>query len=153
MSATTVSLQRYLDGVLFDQAQKLFERGLDPMVRQAMRDAFPEDPQDPVVLQHAADKVASAARIQQLDTHELPAAAAEVARLNGLSCTDKAAKKALKTEYKAAEKMHTNLLKERDSCHVQLASSPLPRWLRECKKLFGHTMVHHINDRPVIATH
>ena len=151
MPGPAALLQQYLDGVVFDHAQLVFERGLDPLVRQAMRDAFPEDPQDPLLLEHQAATAAAAARIQQLEAHELLAAQAEIDRLklNLKSCTIKADKKRLQLEYKAAVKVHSGLLKERDTCQAKMAIAPVPRWLHECKKPFGRSMQWWARDGPV----
>ena len=148
------SLRDYLDGAVVGAAHRGFEAGLYPAVRLAMLQSFPEQANDPVHAQFAAEALTLQARVKDIEHAELPnaEAALNAACTQWSECKDKAGKAALKKCMGVAKKAVEKLSKERDQAVARAAAGPESCWIVECRKSFGNTMHAHIKDGVVCCS-
>jgi hypothetical protein len=145
------SLQEYLDGAVVGSGQRCFEAGLDPEMRRALREHFPEIPGDAVREQYDAAIAPVQVRLIHIDGTELLIAqeAVEAAYLAWNECTDKAVKGKLRKGLESAKKALAALNKEREQGYAKIEAGPEARWVRECRKSFGPSMQPFIKDGAV----
>eukprot|EP00040_Diaphanoeca_grandis_P026218 m.146640 g.146640 ORF g.146640 m.146640 type:complete len:1346 (+) comp30487_c0_seq3:111-4148(+) len=139
VTAMVANLNDFLAGALMREGLQLFEQANNPFVKQAVQNAFPEIPTDPFVIDFN-DRIQTEILKRGKLREDL-----EKEKSNLESETDTEDKKIVKVRKKRIYNISKELEALAKQDQDESTKEPDPRWVRECRHLFGTSMKMFVN--------